>query len=296
MSARIAELRWGGVVLGEWRTSATPSKPQMPALVRQARQRRNSLSRLVKYRIENGLALGPAIAWAAVLGNTLAALRTEVTVTAVAALAARLGLPPIDPELISASIADVEQTRRVWSDYRLRTPAQVGAMLEVTSIERQECNLRDIDAADEAASDRKRRLARERQARRRAGAAPAAPRLTQRQRAQAAGVSLATWKRRQAIEPNPVTLSSLIEEERRARVREQRDGEWLTGAFGPRPTLKLSRAAGKSSPGPRIPPTPLGSSLDRAPPRGGRSALFVSFPARKFACPPSKPFQIGDTP
>lgn len=190
-------VRFGRAILGEWRSGATSRKPAMLASERQARQRRNSLSRLVKYRVENGLALGSAAAWAHVLGNTLAALRQEVTTDAVAALAARLGLPPIDAETISGATADIESTRRVWHGYRLRTAGQVGSMLELTSVEREECRITDISAVDESPGDRRRRLDRERKkADRAARAAQAGPRLTQVEMAKLEGISLSTWQRR----------------------------------------------------------------------------------------------------
>lgn len=204
MSTRVVKL--GNAILGEWRAAA--KRPAMPTWERQAKQRRNSLSRLVKFRRENGGRLGPEEGWIAVLGNTVAALRQPVDVQSVAALAARLGLPPFDFEKAEGLLADTEQARRVWSTYRLRTPAQVASLLQVTRVERDECRLRDIEAVDEPASDRKRRLARERQTRRRreAGNNPS----TQAQKAAAAGISLATWKRRhKSVEPKSVTLPEL---------------------------------------------------------------------------------------
>lgn len=191
----MTELRWGGVILGEWRQRATPRNPAMPATIRRARQRLNSLSKLSKYRRQHGLELGNDGDWTLLLANVIGALGQEVSAGAVAALRARLALPETDRDRLEGQIADVELMRRVSFSYRLRTSAQVGALLGVSSVEREEANVIDIDAVDESAVERRRRL--DRQAKRlKRAALKAAPRVTQAEQAKAIGVSLSTLKRR----------------------------------------------------------------------------------------------------
>lgn len=218
-------LMFRGVVLGEFRRTS----PAMPPHIRKVRQRLNSLSKISKYRREHGLELGQDGDWSIAIANVVAAMGQEVTVLSVAALRARLGLPEIDAERLSSQIADVELMRRVSFGYPLRTPAQIGALLGVSSVEREEARVIDIDAVDENATQRRQRLDRERRRAKRA-ALKAGRQKTQKEMADEEGVSLSTWKRRRTGELKPVPSSS---EERRVqarntRAREKADGKWLT--------------------------------------------------------------------
>lgn len=124
-----------------------------------AGQRFNELARLVTYRRQYGLDLGPATGWALVLSNLVECLGTTADCYSVDQIRRRLRLPAIDLDIIAACCSPAEG--------RLMPQATVGDLLEVSSCERQDCCLLRIEACDEPQVDRKRRLARERQQRRR---------------------------------------------------------------------------------------------------------------------------------
>lgn len=124
-----------------------------------AGQRFNELARLVTYRRRYALDLGPATGWALVLSNLIECLGATADCYSVDQIRRRLRLPAIDLDIIAACCSPAEG--------RLMPQATVGDLLEVTSLERQDCRLLRIEACDEPQADRKRRLARERQQRRR---------------------------------------------------------------------------------------------------------------------------------
>lgn len=124
-----------------------------------AGQRYNELARLINYRFVHGLDIGPVTGWALVLGNLVECFGTTADCFSVDRLRRRLRLPAIDADVVSACCYPAEG--------RLMPQATVGALLEVTACERQDCRLLRIEACDEPKADRKRRLARLRQQRRR---------------------------------------------------------------------------------------------------------------------------------
>jgi hypothetical protein len=125
----------------------------------------NELQRIVRYRRTYGLDAGPPIGWCVVLADLAAALKQEVNVLSVDSLCRRIGLPNIDPAIIAGVAHHAEPARRVWAQYRILGAEATGNLIELTSVERDECKIKRIDAADEPAHERRRRLARERQKR-----------------------------------------------------------------------------------------------------------------------------------
>lgn len=128
-------------------------------------QRLNELQRVVRYRRAYRLDAGPPIGWCVVLADLAAALKQEVNVTSVDNLCRRIGLPTIDPAVVAGVAHHAEPARRVWTQYRLLSAEAAGNLIELTSVEREECEIKRIDAADEPSHERKRRLARARQKR-----------------------------------------------------------------------------------------------------------------------------------
>jgi len=122
-----------------------------------AGQRFNELGRLVAYRREYGLAMGPASGWAIVLANLSECLGVTSDCQTVDELRRRLRLPALDPDVVAPACKP--------ADGKLLNQAYVGALLEVTSVEREDLRLLRIEAYDEPAADRRRRLDRERKRR-----------------------------------------------------------------------------------------------------------------------------------
>lgn len=198
-------IMWKGVIIAERRAAA--KRPSMPASERQVKTRRNSLSRLAHLRMSRGYATGELAAWAVAIANVIAGLGQEVTAESIDDMAKSFGLPEIERGTCNAVARSAEKERRVWSgEYRVLRGQDVGDMLAVTSVERDEAEITDIGAIDETPDQRARRL--DRQRKRAARAALAAPRLTQKQRAAAEGISLATWKRRHAKSAEPKSVRS----------------------------------------------------------------------------------------
>lgn len=184
------------------------------------RERLNELRRLVRYRHNNILAIGMPGAWAWVVSDLALAKRgLQATLDAdqvesgdypdifiegtvireqvkrdIIGLFWRIGLGPM--------VEEIDDSPLIWPrDDRRSTeilPASiVAAVLEVTSVERAECQLRTIDAVDEDDIDRRRRANREREKARRqaAGVAPQALSKSRLEPWREAGVSRATWYR-----------------------------------------------------------------------------------------------------
>lgn len=122
-----------------------------------AAQRYNELGRLIEYRHMHGLDMGPASGWALVLANLCECLGVTSDCQTVGELCRRLRLPAIDPDIIAPACMPAEG--------RLLDQAYVGALVEVTACERQDLRLLRIEAYDECAADRRRRLDRERKRR-----------------------------------------------------------------------------------------------------------------------------------
>lgn len=156
----------GASVLGYWKEPGRLHK-QLPWSVVVARQRFNELARLVSYRQFYGLDMGPPSCWAIVLANLAACIGDEVDVHSVSDLCRRLKLVEIDPDIVAGVCRDSEKARRVWSGYDLQSASAVGAMIQLTAAEREDCQIKRIDSWDERKDERRRRLARERKRRQR---------------------------------------------------------------------------------------------------------------------------------
>lgn len=157
----------GNLVLGYWHQPKNPSRLPKSWKMVMVKQRYNELARIVKYRRAYDLDPGPPIGWAVVLADLEAAFGREVNVASVRDLCRRLKLPLIDDDVVAGVAHTAEMARRVWTSYRPITAASVGALLLVTTVEREECQLKRIDAIDEPSDARRRRLSKERMKRKR---------------------------------------------------------------------------------------------------------------------------------
>jgi hypothetical protein len=122
--------------------------------------RYNDLGRLVSYRRRHRLELGTEAAWAAVLANLTECFGTSADAYSINALARRLGLPRIDCDVAAAACRS--------ADGIIMSAFVAGKLLQVLRCERTAANVRSLEAIDEPADERKRRLNRARQQKRRA--------------------------------------------------------------------------------------------------------------------------------
>lgn len=160
-----------------------------------AHQRRRELVTLARYRVENGLGLGLDAGWAHVIGNTLRVIEGQVTEQRVVDEATLYGLPPMS----QATIEDVvrQLAGRYWAGPKLYSPAHAGSLLSLTSVEREESGVQKLEAIDEPADDRRRRLDRDRKREKRAVRAALSPKpMTKKDRAKSLGISRAELYRR----------------------------------------------------------------------------------------------------
>lgn len=122
--------------------------------------RHNDLGRLVSYRRRYGLEIGTEAGWAAVIANLAECSGVTADAYSINQFARRLGLPPIDYDIAAAACRSANG---------LIMPAVVaGKLLDVSSTERTAAIIRSLEAVDEPAEERKRRLDRVRQQKRRA--------------------------------------------------------------------------------------------------------------------------------
>lgn len=129
----------------------------------------NDLGRLASYRRRHGLELGTEAAWAAVLANLSECFGVSADAFSINQLARRLGLPAIDPDVAAAASRPADG---------LIMPSHVaGKLLQVLSSERTDAKVRSLEAIDETVEERKRRLSRERQRKRRSVTRPYNDRL-----------------------------------------------------------------------------------------------------------------------
>jgi hypothetical protein len=126
--------------------------------------RYNDLGRLIYYRRRHSLSIGPEHGWAAVLANVVECLGQTVDVHAINEFGRRLGLPQIDADIAASACRSAGGI--------LMSAVVAGEFLEVTSCERTDAKIRGLEAVDESAHERKRRISRERQRRRRAVTRP----------------------------------------------------------------------------------------------------------------------------
>lgn len=182
-----------------------------------ARQRLNELTRLARYRRENGLDIGTPLAWGYLLSDIALARRRlwtkgregEIAPGAplheelrrqVEAYFWRIGLG----DMVASPIARAMHAE-VWSRLEsnpmvLVEAAVAGELLEVTSIERADCGLRTIDDVDQGRDGRRKEAARVRERTRRilAGATPREHSAAHTRPWEILGVSRATYYRRKA--------------------------------------------------------------------------------------------------
>lgn len=117
--------------------------------------RHNDLGRLVSYRRRHGFEIGTEAAWAAVIANLAECSGVTADAYVINEFARRLRLPPIDYDVAAAACRSADG---------LLMPSHVaGKLLEVSSCERTAAIIRSLEAIDEPADERKRRLSRERQ-------------------------------------------------------------------------------------------------------------------------------------
>lgn len=152
-------------------------------------QRYHDLDRLSTYRRKHGPDLGHPQAWAQVLANLCRVRDGQVTIEAVNDTARRLGLPRLNPTMVTIAVREVAE--KAWRRYSLYSPEEAGVLLQVRMAERTGADIVKIDAIDEPGDARRRRLDRERKQRERAaGAAPKPP--TKAHIAKALGISRPT--------------------------------------------------------------------------------------------------------
>lgn len=182
----------------------SPSKVfRLAPVNRRALQRRNELIRLAKYLRANGLREPDDIAWATVVADLVPwcfATGQETTADDLAvAIACRVRAFAVSAGLelcgdavgLAASLAAESPKTRPMSNRR------AGALLGITAADREEISARTLDAIDESATARRRRLAKERSARKRAkrGAKPHNKSFSKTRPWEAEGVSRRTWER-----------------------------------------------------------------------------------------------------
>lgn len=134
-----------------------------------ARQRMRDLERLASRRRRKGPSLGPEQAWAYVVGNLVRVEENQITADLINSRVKALGLPPLPSVIVSVVVREIGQ--KVWGSYKLYSPAEAGAMLGLTTAERTDAGIVKMDAIDEPAHARRRRLDRERKAEKRAAQA-----------------------------------------------------------------------------------------------------------------------------
>lgn len=159
-----------------------------------ARQRMRDLERLATYRRQHGPALGEPVAWAQVVANLVRVEHNTITADLVNERVQRLGLPALAPVIVAVAVREIGA--KAWGQYKLYSAAEAGTLLAVTTIERAMAQIVKLDAIDEPAADRRRRLDRERKAEKRAAEAALAPRKSKTLIAQLLGISRAELYRR----------------------------------------------------------------------------------------------------
>lgn len=160
-----------------------------------AYQRRAELQRLAQYRKAGDYALGSDAAWANVIANLCRVLHGYVAEELVFAEISHYGIGPMSFEVVADAVK--HHGTKAWGKPSLFSPAHVGSLLELTSVERAEAGIEKIDACDESSADRKRRMDRQRKALKRAAKAALAPKPeTKKQMADRLGISRTELYRR----------------------------------------------------------------------------------------------------
>jgi len=154
--------------------------------------RRASLRRIVAYRKLHRLVLGSDAGWAPVILNLLHYEHAGTSIGDVNRAARDLGLLPFDHQTFGVIAGGI-------FGRRLIPAAQCGALIGLRSFEREGLRIRDIDAVDEPAADRRRRKAAERQRTRREALNSNRPLSERKQKPWLLlGISERTFRRRKA--------------------------------------------------------------------------------------------------
>ncbi|RYE84946.1 MAG: hypothetical protein EOP19_10460 [Hyphomicrobiales bacterium] len=161
----------GAIVTGY---SVHPRKRRRdPVWLLNAKSRRRELNMVCLYKQHQGLAMGPAGGWAFVVGNLCRVLYDSVTAESLQEEAVKIGRGRLDGSAVDAAVQEI--MGKAWGRYRLYSGDQVGSLIELSSVERQECGVEKIAAMDEPTPVRRRRENRERMQRKRAASAALRP-------------------------------------------------------------------------------------------------------------------------
>lgn len=183
-------LKVGEAVLGYSRPARR--RERMPGWKMNAFHRRGDLQKLAMYRRQLGLAMGPDIGWAFVLGNLCRVLFDHVTAPMIQEEALNVGCGALDAPAVQSAVQEI--MGKAWGRYKLWDADQAGAAVQMTSVEREESGVTKIEAIDESGTDRRKRQNREQMARRRAAKAAPKP-ISKAEIAKELGVSTSTLYR-----------------------------------------------------------------------------------------------------
>lgn len=163
---------------------------------------RNNLKRPSECRRASGAPL-IEFAWARAVAYVTSLLDAEITVSAVSRHAERVGVS-LDPSVILKVTREMDSAHR---DGTLTVSARdLGDLLMLTRDERASLGIRRIDSYEEPSLARKKRLSKEREARRRIEKLGAKPRAQSIEAAKpwvAEGISRRTWYRRRSGTEKP---------------------------------------------------------------------------------------------
>lgn len=183
-------LKAGDAVLGY--SQPARRRERMPGWKMNAYHRAGDLQRLAMYRRANGLAMGPDIGWAFVIGNMCRVLYDHVTAAMIQEQAGKIGCGALDAPAIDSAVQEI--MGKAWGRYALWGADKAGVAVQMTSVEREESGVTKMEACDETGGDRRKRENREQMRRRRA--ANAAPKPASKEEiAKALGVSTSTLYR-----------------------------------------------------------------------------------------------------
>lgn len=170
-----------------------PNRPKPSTWEMRLAIRRASLRRVITSRKLHRQNLGDAPGWVSVILNLVHCEGGKTDDRdSINRVARRLGLPSFGPDAFAVVAGGV-------FGRRLMPAAQCGALIDLTTLEREELGILDIDASDEPADMRKKRLAKERQQKHRgAPAQAAAPSIRSQQPWVALGIAERTYWRHKA--------------------------------------------------------------------------------------------------
>lgn len=174
---------------------------------------RKALKGLARHRRAQGKSVGHLPAWITVAADISAALHGTVTDRTVEAICVSIGIDLRDgtQQIIAPIAARAAAARRAAGSqhFKMMDGEAVGLFVELTSDERTLLGIRNIGSIDENKDDRRKRLDRERQRRKReaGGATPRPQSAAQSKPWEDKGISRSTYHRRKAKWDENVTLS-----------------------------------------------------------------------------------------